>query len=583
MKREIPQKIDTVLSGVSTLLRRTRSASVLGFMITVSALGGLITEQSAHAVASTHFNSSARQPLQLPDLIGSSRYKVSTYQARNTSKRSTFLRDKVSQRKAILVASKSEQIEQPTPFATQPGSPLAVKTATTQPKTLSTAQLNEVEVSFPRRHWVGSSQGLVSDLGTPLVSEHLFKSIDLLDLGNNLELGTSDILDSVAIKTRVAEPILLAGSPQQSLLNLDTALPQSLGSEEVSESGSLLTHPLNLSAALEDSPDASEPKNNSPKVPQPTSVDTEEALAVLPDIDLSQTIIPNDRNSALIDSGAIVHQVKPGESLEDIARLYQVSANEIAKANRVSDPSSVGPQTKLRIPAHQSLSLSLSTVQDIVALNDAEASDQASGLTGKRDQNVKAKDKVAAKDTRKPSAPLAVLPPQPASETQLNRRQNIVATRNLLPQVPSLELPPLSSVDRYLPSQMLPGPQKYVWPAKGVLTSGFGWRWGRPHRGIDIAAPVGTPVVAAAPGVVKTAGWNRWGYGNLVEIRHPDGSLTLYAHNHRIRTRVGESVSQGQQIADMGSTGRSTGPHTHFELHPAGKGAINPVPLLRKL
>ena len=100
------------------------------------------------------------------------------------------------------------------------------------------------------------------------------------------------------------------------------------------------------------------------------------------------------------------------------------------------------------------------------------------------------------------------------------------------------------------------------------------------HRGIDIAAPVGTPVVAAAPGVVITSGWNDGGYGNLVEIQHPDGSITLYAHNNRNLVRVGQQVDQGQQIAEMGSTGYSTGPHSHFEIHPSGQGAVNPLALL---
>ncbi len=148
-------------------------------------------------------------------------------------------------------------------------------------------------------------------------------------------------------------------------------------------------------------------------------------------------------------------------------------------------------------------------------------------------------------------------------------------------QTVSPEVPPLSAPDMYLPDS----PARfngYIWPTKGVLTSGYGRRWGRMHKGIDIAAPIGTPVVAAATGVVVTAGWNSGGYGNLVEIQHPDGSLTLYAHNNRILVRRGQEVAQGQQISEMGSTGYSTGPHLHFEVHPSGRGAVNPMAYLPK-
>ncbi|WP_414541391.1 peptidoglycan DD-metalloendopeptidase family protein [Nostoc sp. CCY0012] len=149
------------------------------------------------------------------------------------------------------------------------------------------------------------------------------------------------------------------------------------------------------------------------------------------------------------------------------------------------------------------------------------------------------------------------------------------------------QLPPLAAVDQYLPRPIdatTPPPSTastdFMWPAKGVLTSGYGPRWGRMHRGIDIANGVGTPIYAAADGVVETSGWNRGGYGILVDIRHADGSMTRYAHNNRTLVRVGQEVTQGQQIAEMGSTGFSTGPHTHFEIHASGKGAVNPIALL---
>jgi murein DD-endopeptidase MepM/ murein hydrolase activator NlpD len=77
-----------------------------------------------------------------------------------------------------------------------------------------------------------------------------------------------------------------------------------------------------------------------------------------------------------------------------------------------------------------------------------------------------------------------------------------------------------------------------------------------------------------------TAGWNDGGYGYLVEIRHDDGSLSRYAHNSRILVRPGDLVAQGTMISHMGSTGRSTGPHLHFEILPAGSGAVNPLQFL---
>lgn len=140
----------------------------------------------------------------------------------------------------------------------------------------------------------------------------------------------------------------------------------------------------------------------------------------------------------------------------------------------------------------------------------------------------------------------------------------------------SPDLPPqLNSPDPYLPETRRPF-EGYIWPARGTFTSGYGPRWGRMHRGIDIAAPVGTPIVAAADGEVITSGWNSGGYGNWVRIKHNDGSITLYAHNSRLHVRRGQQVRQGQLIADMGSTGFSTGPHLHFEVHKSGR-AVNPV------
>jgi murein DD-endopeptidase MepM/ murein hydrolase activator NlpD len=129
-------------------------------------------------------------------------------------------------------------------------------------------------------------------------------------------------------------------------------------------------------------------------------------------------------------------------------------------------------------------------------------------------------------------------------------------------------------------SQSTPPMAGNIWPAKGTFTSGFGRRWGRMHKGIDIAAATGTPIVAAADGVVVRSSWDSGGYGKRVDIQHADGSKTLYGHNSRLLVAVGQQVRQGQQISAMGSTGRSTGPHLHFEYHVPGGLAVNPVPVL---
>jgi murein DD-endopeptidase MepM/ murein hydrolase activator NlpD len=187
--------------------------------------------------------------------------------------------------------------------------------------------------------------------------------------------------------------------------------------------------------------------------------------------------------------------------------------------------------------------------------------------------------------TREVSTSAASLNSASQPQSQLVATSSI-GSENYEPLLPSSlgkmvspDLPPLGSVDSYLPGAA--GKFKgYIWPAKGLLTSGYGWRWGRMHKGIDVAAPIGTPVMAAASGVVITAGWNSGGYGNMVEIQHPDGSVTLYAHNNRILVREGQQVEQGQQIAEMGSTGYSTGPHCHFEVHLPGHGAVNPIAYL---
>ena len=123
-------------------------------------------------------------------------------------------------------------------------------------------------------------------------------------------------------------------------------------------------------------------------------------------------------------------------------------------------------------------------------------------------------------------------------------------------------------------------PPTYIKPITGgTLTSTFKWRWGRMHKGIDWAVPKGTAVRASCGGTVVSAGWSG-GYRNCITIRHPDGKQTRYGHLSKILVSAGQKVDQGQKIALSGNTGRSTGPHVHFEIIVNGS-QVNPLKYLQ--
>ena len=119
--------------------------------------------------------------------------------------------------------------------------------------------------------------------------------------------------------------------------------------------------------------------------------------------------------------------------------------------------------------------------------------------------------------------------------------------------------------------------QQFVWPARGDLTSRFGWRRRarRHHDGIDIGAPWGSPIVATMQGIVRYSGWYH-AYGRAVILDHENGITTLYAHASKLLVRTGQRVAAGQVIAKIGCTGRCTGPHLHFEIRLNGR-ALNPL------
>ncbi|BBY31513.1 hypothetical protein GCM10023114_34350 [Mycolicibacterium sediminis] len=121
---------------------------------------------------------------------------------------------------------------------------------------------------------------------------------------------------------------------------------------------------------------------------------------------------------------------------------------------------------------------------------------------------------------------------------------------------------------------------QFVFPVRGILTSGFGTRWGTLHAGLDIANAIGTPIYAASDGEVIASGPTP-GYGMWVKIRSTDGVVTLYGHVDTTTVQVGERVLAGDQIATVGNRGNSTGPHLHFEVHLKGSEKTDPMAWLR--
>ncbi|WIM68382.1 M23 family metallopeptidase [Corynebacterium breve] len=145
-----------------------------------------------------------------------------------------------------------------------------------------------------------------------------------------------------------------------------------------------------------------------------------------------------------------------------------------------------------------------------------------------------------------------------------------------------------STLLEFEPEEVQPHPLSYqegatadgrlvVLPSEGTYTSGFGPRWGAMHQGIDIGNDYGTPIRSVMDGTVINAGPAR-GFGYWVVVKHDGGEVSVYGHMQSYSVAVGDRVSAGQVIAEMGSEGQSTGPHLHFEIKPDGVNQVDPVP-----
>lgn len=204
-----------------------------------------------------------------------------------------------------------------------------------------------------------------------------------------------------------------------------------------------------------------------------------------------------------------------------------------------------------------------------VAVGAVVSAAQAAELTGESDE-VQAAEGVAL--TAGPTTAFGTGGDRPAPEAL-----PLVA---LAPAVDSAPVDALAKGERMLVERLEQEAEaarpQFVVPAIGSLTSGFGARWGTTHFGIDLANRIGTPILAAADGVVVESG-PASGFGMWVKLLHDDGFTTIYGHINRSLVEAGQQVKAGEKIAEMGNRGYSTGPHLHFEVwDPEGK-KVNPI------
>jgi len=258
-----------------------------------------------------------------------------------------------------------------------------------------------------------------------------------------------------------------------------------------------------------------------------------------------------------VSEAAVRAYVHPGgDTLLEIVRskdLGEASRRQALLAHVVSSDRDIVNQMRAARQDEQMEKENLAEAASVAAERKKAAAEKLAGLEKTRNDQVKLKNALDARIAQVTSE-VAALSREEATLSALIRAR---------------QLPPESSDSRSAPAAANApaarvGGSGVAWPTNGSVTSGFGYRWGSLHAGIDIANGIGTPIRAAKAGTVILAGWNG-GYGNCIVIDHGGGFSTLYGHMTRLRTSEGQRVSQGDLIGDMGSTGNSTGSHLHFE------------------
>ncbi len=248
----------------------------------------------------------------------------------------------------------------------------------------------------------------------------------------------------------------------------------------------------------------------------------------------------------------ILHEVSEEETTQSIAELYAVSEEKLIEDNEISELT-VGETLKvytenpiIPIKTVEYIDGEIDIPYEIIEKEDptiyeGQKRTEVQGVNGKKYLN--------------------------AYITRVNGivlQENIIKSEEITSPTAAVVL-----VGTKTPPPSV-GTKEFIMPASGRLSSTFGKRWGRLHAGIDIAATTGTPIYASDNGVVIESGFKNNGYGNIVKIDHQNGFVTYYAHCSKVYVNVGDVVAKGDKIAAVGNTGRSTGPHLHFEVRENG-------------
>lgn len=244
------------------------------------------------------------------------------------------------------------------------------------------------------------------------------------------------------------------------------------------------------------------------------------------------------------------HIVEPGENYWTIADKYNISVDDLIEANTEKDPENILPGDKINLVVLKPL-MTVKTIEETEYEKEIEYD-----LKVEYDETMyKNEKKVKTKGT----------PGKSRVVEKIIKHNGVEVDRQIVKE--ELISKPVDKLivkgTKQRPLTIATG--SFTTPTRGSISSRFGQRWGRMHRGIDIAAKVGTPIKAADGGTVTYSG-NRGSYGKLVEINHGNGYVTRYGHCSKIHVNNGQKVSKGQIVALVGNTGRTTGPHLHFEV-----------------